>query len=111
MPEAAGHLHSGALINLFLRNCLNHSTETGQSYVEFKQCYVETTRTKFLSRRRTGCQASQYMLLAGSSPQNFSGSATIESGNLISSIPAMAANAGTEREREWESSYTHGWTW
>lgn len=52
MPEAAGHLHSGALINLFLRNRLQHSTETCQSYVRFKQCYVETTKDKVLFQKR-----------------------------------------------------------
>lgn len=51
MPEATGHLHSGALINLFLRNCLKHDTESCQSHVRIKQYSVETTEDKVLFQK------------------------------------------------------------
>lgn len=64
-------------------------------------------RTRFFSRRQTGCQASQCMLLAGRSPQTFSASATMVPGNVILIDPS---GGGKCRNGGRESSQTLGCT-
>lgn len=52
MADAPGHPHSGALISLFLRNCLNHSAEAVAGIMrDSRPAGWKLLRTKFFSRK------------------------------------------------------------